>query len=349
MSRGPKKSLRVRFYRAGVLIAIMALVHQQARWVEAQRGPFISLQVARRFFPTANRVQLRDADRGLHYVTDARDDTIGCLLTTSPFTDTIIGYSGPNNLLIALDSRGAVAGLQLLSSGDTADHVEKVKQTRNFFGRFVGWKPGEQPLPNIEGVSGATLTSFAIAESIQQRLTGAAPSLRFPEPVTLAEAKMLFPNAARTVPDHSRLHVLDASGRLLGYAVRTSPQADNVSGYRGPTECLVAVAPDARTVIGLRWRKSYDTDSYVDQVKRAESFARLFVGRTIEELAALEAPTKERVDGISGATLTARGAAEGVKRRFASELQARAQVVRWRPKARDWGLTGVVVGALIMS
>jgi thiamine biosynthesis lipoprotein ApbE/Na+-translocating ferredoxin:NAD+ oxidoreductase RnfG subunit len=349
MSRLLKLPLFLRLYRAGLLLVIVLLVHQQARWFEAQRGTAISLRQARKFFPAANRIQLRDAERGLHYVTDARGDTIGCLLTTSPQTDHIIGYSGPNNLLIALDRGGAIIGLELIRSGDTEEHVQKVKRDSNFLRTFIGWKPNEQPAPKIEGVSGATLTSFAIAESIQQRLAGAAPSLRFPDPVSLAEVQSLFTNGARMVPDQSRLRVFDATGRLLGFAVRTSPQADNVSGYRGPTECLVALAPDGRTVTGLRLRKSYDTDSYVDQIRRAEPFLKTFVGRSIEQLEALEAPTKEKVEGISGATLTARGAAEGVKRRFAADLQAQAQSVNWRPKPRDWALAGVIAGALVMS
>src|SRR5438045_7078715 len=114
-----KLPLLLRVYRSCVLLVIVVLLRQQARWRDAQRGSSISLRQARKFFPAANRVQLRDAERGLHFVTDARGDTIGCLLTTSPHTDAIIGYSGPNNLLIALDARGAFAGLDLMTSGVT--------------------------------------------------------------------------------------------------------------------------------------------------------------------------------------------------------------------------------------
>jgi thiamine biosynthesis lipoprotein ApbE/Na+-translocating ferredoxin:NAD+ oxidoreductase RnfG subunit len=343
-----KSSVFLRFYRAGVLFVIVVLLHQQSRWHEAHRSGFISLRAARKFFPKANRIQLHDAERGLHFVTDVRGDTIGCLLTTSPYTDGNIGYSGPNNLLIALDSRGAIAGLELLRSGDTEEHVEKVKRDPRFLRSFIGWKPSEQPPPKVEGVSGATLTTYAIAESIQQRLAGAAPSLRFPDPVTLDEVRMLFTNAARLVPEQSRLRVLDGSSRFLGFAVRTSPQADNVPGYRGPSDCLVALAPDGRLITGLRVRKTYDTDSYVDQVRRSEQFMKLFIGRSIEELAAFEYP-KEKVEGVSGATQTARAVAEGLKRRFAAELKAQAQPPPWRPKPRDWALTGVVAGGIVMS
>src|SRR5207247_10478176 len=143
MPRVMKLPLLLRVYRAGVLLVIVALLAQQARWRNAQRGSSISLRQARKFFPAANRVQLRDAERGLHFVTDARGDTIGCLLTTSPQTDHIIGYSGPNNLLIALDSRGAIAGLELLSSGDPDDHLQKVKRDPGSLQTFIASYPGE--------------------------------------------------------------------------------------------------------------------------------------------------------------------------------------------------------------
>ncbi len=341
--------LLLRCYRVGVLIVLVVLVYQQARWFEAQRGAAISIRQARKFFPNANRVQLRDAERGLHYVTDARGETIGCLLTTSPQTDNIIGYSGPNNLLLALDRSGAVVGIELLRSGDTAEYVQAVKRDSAFFRKFIGWRPSDGAAPKVEGLSGATLTSLAMAEAVQQRLGGAAPSLRFPEPVSLDEARTLFTNASRLVLELSRLRVFDASGNLLGFVVRTSPQADNVAGYRGPTECLVALAPDGRTVVAARVRRSYDTDSYVDQLRQTGSFMASFVGKRLEQLMVLEAPSKEKIEGISGATMTARAISEGIKRRADAEVKAQAPSPRWRPKPRDLALAAVVAGALIMA
>lgn len=340
--------LLLRLYRAGLLMVIILVVHAQARWFEAQRAAPISLKKAQKYFPDAHRVHLRDPDRGLYIVTDSRGNTKGGLLTTSPHTDNIIGYSGPNNLLVALDDRGAIAGIELLRSGDTEEHVKKIKAQTNFLGSFINWKPSEDPPPDIAAVSGATLTSFAIVESIQQRLAGAAPSLRFPDPITLTEVQALFTNASRLVPDQSQFRVLDASDRLLGFVVRTSPQADNVRGYRGPSECLVALDPNGRTITDFRIRRSYDTDSYVDQIRRAEGFVKLFIGRSIEELAAFEYP-KERIDGVSGATLTAQAVAGGLQRRSSTEVRAQRPSGSWRPQARDWALASVIIIAIGMS
>lgn len=340
----------LRLYRAGVLILLLMLVHQQARWFDQQRTPSISLRQARKYFRQAHKIQLRDPEHGLYYVTDSYGDTLGCLLTTSPDTDGIVGYSGPNNLLIALDVRGAIVGLELLRSGDTDEHVLKVRQDRSFLSSFMGWKPSQSPPPKVSAVSGATLTSSAIAEGVQQRLAGAAPSLRFPDPVSLAEVQGIFTNAARIVPDKLRLRVLDASGILLGFALRTSPQTDNVSGYRGPTECLAGLRPDGRTIAGIRLRKSYDTDSYVAQLRQSERFLRQFSGRSIEEIAALNARGRDsKVEAISGATMTSRAVSEGLKLRLASELKGREPVAAWKPKTRDWSLAGVVAGSLVMA
>jgi NosR/NirI family nitrous oxide reductase transcriptional regulator len=235
----------------------------------------------------------------------------------------------------------------LLRSGDTPEHVQKVKAEAGFWRKWIGWKPDQAP-PGVQAVSGATLTSYAIAEAVQQRLAGAAPSLRFPEPVTLSELQTLFTNATRMVVEARRWRVLDGAGRLLGFAVRTSPQADNVGGYRGPTECLVALGMDGRTVKEVRIRRSYDTDSYVDQLRIDKAFLPAFNGRSLDELASLDLK-RAKIQGVSGATQTSVAVAEGLKRRAALAVETQARRQRWRPATRDVALVGVVLGALIMS
>ena len=141
--------------------------------------------------------------------------------------------------------------------------------------------------------------------------------------------------------------MFDREGRLLGLALRTSPQADNVSGYRGPTDCLVALDPSGKKVTGVQLRRSFDTESYVDQVRRAKPFLDQFVGRSVEDLASFHYP-RERVEGVSGATMTARAAAEGIRRRMAAELKA-APRKSWRLQARDLGLATVILAALVLA
>lgn len=336
----------LRLGRASVLIGIVLLIHSQAQWLAKHRRTAISLAQAKKFFPTANRVRLRDPERGLNYVTDAHENTIGVLLTTSPETDDIIGYSGPNNLLVALGTNAVIAGVELLGSGDTRKHVEMIKRDPDFFRAFLGWKPGENP-PRIAAVSGATLTSFAMAESLQKRLVGAAASLRFPEPVTIEEAKELFTNAVSLASEGRRWRAVDHEGVTLGFLARTSPEADNISGYRGPTEALVALGRDGQTITGVRLRKSYDTDSYVKQVRGDREFLQMFVGKKIDALAEHDY-AREKIEGFSGATMTARAVAQGIQRRFASDTGA-VPPSKWSFDSRDLGAAGIVAGALVMG
>lgn len=337
-----------RVFRAGILLAALLLIHVQAQWRAARQPSPISLRQAQKFFPAADRVQMGDSERGVHIVLNARREPIGALMKTLPFTERILGYAGPSEVLIALDGRGAVVGVELVSSGDTAEHVRKVRNAKGFLAAFVGWRPGEAPAPKVDAVSGATLTSLAIAESVEHRLAGGAPSLRFPEPVTLEEVRAVFTNAARITRKDARWQVFDGQGRTLGYALRTSPQADNVPGYRGPTDSLIALGPDGQSVAALRVRKSFDTASYVDQVWRSRTFLDLFEGRSISQIANLELP-RFPVDGVSGATLTARGVAEGVKLRALAEVRARPREASWRPSPRDWGLLAVILGGVAMA
>jgi thiamine biosynthesis lipoprotein ApbE len=86
----------------------------------------------------------------------------------------------------------------------------------------------------------------------------------------------------------------------------------------------------------------------VDQIRKAEPFLQLFIGRSIEELAAFQF-SKEKIEGVSGATQTARAVAGGLQRGLAAELKAQAPAPSWRPRPRDWALAGVVAGALLMA
>ena len=331
------------------MLALIAwLVHWQIGWLESRRPSPFSLETARRHFPGATAIRLTDPVRGLNTVFNAAREQLGTLLATSPETDDIVGYSGPNNLLVALNPDGAVKAVELLRSGDTPEHVEKVLRDPDFLHSFIGWRPSEDAPPKVEGVAGATLTSFAMAESLQRRLAGAASSLRFPEPVTVAEVAVLITNTVRIEADGRRLRALDLQGRPIGYAVRTSPEADNVAGYRGPTELLVALSPDGRTVTALKIRRSYDTASYIDRILEDESYLNSFVGRTVDALATLDFRA-EKIEGVSGATETSFAIAEGLKRRFQNNDTTSAKPAAAEMRRRDWALMGVIAGSLIMA
>jgi NosR/NirI family nitrous oxide reductase transcriptional regulator len=351
MNTEPRASSRrlwlLRAWRAAALAALGFLVWWQARTLETKnRRDTISLSEARLVFPRAAALSPAAAD-GSHAVYDEKGMPFGSVLRTSPQADGVVGYSGPSDVLIGLNAEGAVAGARLLHSRDTVDHAAMVERDVKFWQQFEGWKP-DAPFPKIEAVSGATLTASAIAEAVHRRLHGGVPSLRFPDAVTLDEVRALFPNAVALTEDGDRLRVTDTGSTLLGYAVRTSPAADSVNGYRGPTESLVALDPDGKTIRAVKLRKSYDTASYVQQVRDDEWYLPGFKGRSVAQMAAMDFQ-KEGIEGVSGATLTSWAVAEGMKRKFAARPAPAPSEQPWRPALRDWLAAGVVCGALVMA
>ena len=333
----------LRLWRLGALIAAAWLLNIAWR-SHSQPAASITLEQARRFFPEATRIDSR-------HVSSASGKVLGSLLTTSPESDDLIGYSGPSNLLIALDPSGKIAGVELLSSQDTPAHVAVVAKAESFWRTFVGWMPSAQPPPHIEAVGGSTLTSLAMAEAIERRVAGKADSLRFPEPLTLDEVRALFPNAAKFSADEKRVgwfSARDSSGALLGFAVRTSPHSDNVRGYSGPTESLAAISADGREVIGMRLRKSYDTPEYVERVTDDKESLAALARRPVAEWAALDFK-KAGIEGISGATQTSYAVAEGMRRRFAAD----AALANAKPDstfgAHHFALIAVVLGAVLIA
>jgi NosR/NirI family nitrous oxide reductase transcriptional regulator len=335
-----------RLVRLTILIGAAALVYFAGR--EPPAADPVSLEAAQRLFPEAALLAGGDPRLGGARVLDGSGRTLGLVLTTSPQADDLVGYAGPSNLLIGLDNEQLVIGTEILTSGDTQAHVDEVRVADAFWDQFRGTRPTSPP-PRIEGVSGSTLTSLAMAEGVERRLRGKSLSLRFPEPVTLAEVQSLFPAAENIAADEPRSGwhcVEDAGGQTLGYAVRSSPYTDNGRGYRGPTEVLIAVAADGRTVVGGQIRQSYDTEEYVDRVREEASFWKLLAGRTTDEWASIDF-REAGIEGVSGATQTSFAVADGMRRRFAADMAAppEAKPNRWMP----WLLVAVIAGGLLMS
>ncbi len=125
-----------------------------------------------------------------------------------------------------------------MHSSDTVDHVERVRYADAFWEQFNGRSQGDPRSQSVQGVSGATLTSLAIAEAIELRMAGRRSSLRFPEELTLEDVQPLVPEAASVTVDPKRTGFYEAkneSGQAIGWLLRTGPLDSNTVGYQGPT------------------------------------------------------------------------------------------------------------------
>jgi len=353
--RSPRRALLVQTFRALLLLSIIWLIHDQHRTDQAEQAgrdaAAVALDTILPYFPTAANIGEWSARRGGRIVTDAQDQQLGYFVQTAPTTDDILGYSGPTNTLIAFNTEDQVTGVTVLSSGDTREHVADVLRDEQFLATFTGktWTEVAQ-MPDPDGVTGATLTSMAIAEGIRRRLGGTRPSLRFPAAAGLPDLATTLPTAATLEPrrDYPQItDVLDDQGSRIGAFLRTTPSADAVHGYQGPTDTLVILDPNDR-IIALVIRNSFDNEPYVTYVRDDGYFPTLFIGQTLAELAAFDLEEAE-VEGVSGATMTSVSIAGTLPLAARSALTPPAEpasILQW--KLRDTGTTLVVITACLL-
>ncbi len=348
-STRPWKSTALRLWRVVLLAAVVFAIRRSHQPSALE----LTVERVRDFFPTA---AVLTPQGGMQAVKDESGITLGHVMQTSPEANDIIGYAGPTNTLIALDSRGKVLGLRILHSSDTTDHVAEVVGERAFFKQFTNKKAAEMANMPVDAVSGATLTSSAIAEGVLRRLgKSATTSLRFPDAITLDEVKKLEPTAAKL--RESKAHpgsqeVLDAKGAVIALAVRTAPSSDGVVGYKGPSDTFMLMDAAGSTLRGIALRRSYDNEAYVGYVTGDTAFLKTFDGMTTEKIASIDF-NAAGVEGVSGATQTSYGVAEGLRVRSQALLKEREAkrgwwaLIRWR--WQDTGHVAVILAAFVMA
>ena len=332
-------------------LGLAALLLQRATPPRETALTRLTLADVQAFFPQAR--QFKPGPQETLLAQDEYGNRVGRLLTTSPDADAILGYSGPTNVLVALDNQERIVGTRILTSEDTPDHVDKLRDNAAFERGFKDWRPTSQPAPMLEGYAGSTLTALAIEESIQKRLSGNYASLRFPTPLKLEEIKSIgFPEARGFEPNTPRLgwNLVRGPGNAhLGFVVRTSPSGDEVNGYAGPTDTLIALASDGLTLRQVVIRETYDTTDYVDRVRTDAEYLKLLTKWTAREWATLDFG-QARLEGVAGATLTSYAMAEGIKRRFADDTrQSGAEARRREEGARGLALWCFLLGGLVMT
>lgn len=172
------------------------------------------------------------------------------------------------------------------------------------------------------------------------------------DPVRIEEARQLLPGAVRMTPSkHVRdgLDILDKDGELLGFVVRTMPAAEDVVGYRGPTDALLALDPQGK-IVGMRLRRSADTPDHLRDVAGDREFMASFNGWRLQDISTFDNARvleNEEIWPVSGATLTSTAVIDGVIARARADEQAAAQPQAFRFGRSDalilvWVAVGLV-------
>jgi Na+-translocating ferredoxin:NAD+ oxidoreductase RnfG subunit len=122
-------------------------------------------------FPDAVRIEPDPGDPAVIRVLAADAIPLGWAMRASPAADRVIGYQGPTDAVVGFDTTGKVCGVVVLASYDNEPYVGYVRDDTAFRGIYrgmpleslAGIDPGNT---GVEGVSGATMTSQAVAAGI---------------------------------------------------------------------------------------------------------------------------------------------------------------------------------------
>lgn len=169
------KVILLQLYRLAVLALIVWCIRELAVHQRVQGDAPVTVEETQRFYTNAVALRADDAERQGLFVLDADGRELGYVVRTQPVCRNIIGYAGVTDVLIAFGADWKVLGLKVRSTEDTRTHLEDIIADRKFLKKWNGltWDAVammDLEAAGIEGVSGATMTSMAMANSIKARL-----------------------------------------------------------------------------------------------------------------------------------------------------------------------------------
>ncbi|MFG0255112.1 MAG: FMN-binding protein [Rhodopirellula sp. JB053] len=276
--------------------------------------------------PNENGLWRTQASRRARQSQGAESELVG---RTMPQAAKALGYRGPTEALFVVDDDGFIKHVGVLSSHDTEEHVAAVVADDDFLRQFNGltWNGVDRngETRKIDGVSGATLTSLAMAEGLLARLGAESTSLLFDRPIEDYEVARM--PGANTIHFNAPVAFARNDRNEAEWVVlRTGTFCDEVIGYQGPTELILSLDADQK-VTDLWIRQSLDNEPYVTYVREDEYFWNLIRGKKLSELAEWN-PVDEGVEGVSGATMTSLAIADSIPL-IASEIESQGGIKNW--------------------
>lgn len=149
-----------------------------------------------------------------------------------------------------------------------------------------------------------TLSALSFAQC-----TSYTPSEKDLPVTTLTELQTAFPKAAYVEMTATATYaVKNASGKVIGTVLLSSPYSDEIKGFNGPTPLQIALDEKGK-IIEVRVLNNNETPSFLKRVVDT-GFLNSWNGLTAEE-----ALNKE-VDAVSGATYSSNGIKNSLKARL---------------------------------
>lgn len=331
-------------YRLGLILAALICL-----WAlpedRKELDPETILPIARQVFPEV--AEVADPNDGMYALRSGDGVLLGWATSTFPQAEKIQGYSGPSELLVIFDADRKVRSVHLLSSADTDGHVDKVKRDGGFWSQWTGVSEAslgamDQPLV----VSGATLTSEAMARGVAARFGAEGMDQWFPADLVLDDVKKWYPEADRITADPVKgTHEILHQDKQLGLVLRSSRMGVSARGFNGISDVIVALDTENDVVLGIGFLGSRDNEPYVGDVKNEVKYADGFAGKRVDEILAVDMRNSPLLF-TSGASYTNHAVVESVREMLRRHLlEEKSRGLSWKSGlALVWIALGVFVG-----
>lgn len=173
--RPPLRAFALQFYRFAVVATIAWLIRDVAVRQRIQGDSPVTAAEITSLLPGAATLRPDDSARDGLFALDREGRELGYVVRTQPACRDIIGYAGTTDALVVLDRDWKILGLKIHSSEDTESYIKDITVDRRFLKKWNGlnWDAAaalDLKAAGIEGVSGSTMTSMAIAQSVKARL-----------------------------------------------------------------------------------------------------------------------------------------------------------------------------------
>ncbi len=166
---------RKRQRRRQALVSLTALFILVTAWLvgyfNTRSGPNLESYIAQ-VLPEADRIDAGSSGLFTAYVTnDAGEETIAGYAMVGTAT----GYGGPIAMLVGTDPNGSILAVTVIQHAETPNFFRQLERAR-FYEQFVSTSYGDALTlgDDIDGVSGATLSSEAVAQGIRQAVRAIA-------------------------------------------------------------------------------------------------------------------------------------------------------------------------------
>jgi NosR/NirI family nitrous oxide reductase transcriptional regulator len=331
-------------YRLGIILVALGCLRALPDDV-AQLDRAVVLTHAKQVLPDV--VAVGDPTDGLYPLKDETAERVGWATSTFPQAQKIQGYAGPSELLVIFDKDRKVKAVKFLASSDTDGHVEKVRRDKNFWAQWNGKSEsslGAAVSPIV--VSGATLTSEAMARGVAARFGAEGMEQWFPAPLVLTDVKKWFPDSDRISSNKNKgSYVVWKGKESMGTVLRSSRMGVSARGFNGTSDVIVALDRDGKKVLGIGFLGSRDNETYVSSVKEEVKYADGFAGKSVEEILPEDTWVSPSLF-TSGASYTNHAVVESVREMLSRHIaDEKKGGFSWKSAlAISWILLGVFFG-----